>query len=634
MGINRDIREGFLSEHFALINENDNIAEINSNGKILSPVDEQSEIDNIIQLSDKWTNDTFKLQKNTTEKIENILLSDLIDDSNVRNKNNNSEKFDTPQINYDISNGVLSFTDESVGKYNQFGCLYEGTDNVKLFNIVKDLEVISQFNRLTDFGAIYDFQVKKITYGAYQLSNTRICTNLAKVLGFFSLDKVMNDEQIRQFNAEKFGNKYTGILENLEYVNSGWIDIDTLIKQSLEDEYGYNPESSIGINTKKFKDRKKALIYLIMNYACDIWSLNSTNKLVDFGIRIIDKTTDNVLDYNLLSNGTNGETSYSTTLQYFGDLPNPAPPLVQPDSLSNLCDKVYTNKCNGLHFRLSDTNASSEESLDGSLFHEITPQFKINMLKEVRENKKDILNTIDAIHWTTGINTLEEFSKSNSIEMDFIDDIVKEFGRTPFLSSYLVQDRAFHNAGGSFTEGFSSSGLYHTLDPDSGNYGYGGRDSTEEWNSTTWSLIDSTAPIFGMGLSGGNAALALAGWGAKVKFAPTDPQNYLPPIPWVYADSIIPDKNVYTYNRQSGWSISKLNTVIHKFACAGTVVSNDIKNKPEEPEEPKVNDIRDIELPSPFVIKSKSATTPRKTGLVKVASKLVSSIKKRIKKFF
>ncbi len=582
MGIDIDTRDSFLSDHFGFLNDNDDTAEINAEGQITNEINEPEctddvtsggvNVSNVIQFNDKWSRDTFKFQPNSVEKIDNILLSDLIYTTNWNNKEENSKNYQKPQINYDDERGILTFTDDTISKVDPFGCVLAGTENINLIDMVRDLEVLDEFNRVTDFGAIYDFQVKRLTYGTYQYANAQVCSDLSKYLGYFSLDKIINDEVVRQKRAELNGDEYQGVLNDPTYIEHGWINIDHLIHASLEDEWGYDNEWSLSIRTRRFKSRKKALVFLLLNYSSNIWGLNSRNKLVDFGVRIVDRTTGKQLDYTAFSNGLNSEHGSTGLAQFVGtleeaprddnnDLSSGQP--VGDEACKNFCDKVYTDKCSGRVFKLACPQLIDTEE-ENATYHELSPQFKINHVKNVREEKKDIVNTIDAIHWTTGIQTLEKIAEDGNISIEFIEDLKREFGRTPFLSSYLNEDRAFHSAGGTFEDGFAASG-YHNGNESDGTLSSGYRNTTESWNGTTWSLIDRTAPKICLGISGGDSSFAAAGWGG-------------------FGDifSFNSTASIYVFKPTSGWSLSDVNTIVRKHSTAGVFNVNNLSKGQED----------------------------------------------------
>jgi hypothetical protein len=583
MSIDRDTRDGFLSDNFGFVNDNDETAKINADGKIKNEINqpECSDLENsddvnvfdVIQFNDKWSRETFTFEPNSVEKIENVLLSDIIDTTNWNNKDSESQHFEEPQINYDESRGVLTFTDDTIAKVDPFGCVLEGTENLDLIELVRDLEVLDEFNRITDFGAIYDFQVRKLTFGTYQYANAQVCSDLSKYLGYFSLDKIINDEVTRQKRAELNGDDYNGILNDSTYLEQGWIDIDHLIHASLEDDWAYDNEWSLAIRTRRFESRKRAIVFLLLNYTSNIWGWNSRNKLVDFGIRIVDRTTGKQLDYTAFSNGLNNQSGNTGFAQFMGTL-DEAPreddgeltsgQPVGDEACETFCDKVYTDRCSGRNYKLACPQLIDTEE-EQATYHELSPQFKINHIKDIRENKKDIVNTIDAIHWTTGIQTLEEVAEDGNITIDFVNDLVREFGRTPFLSSYLNEDRAFHSAGGTFDDGFAASGYYNGPNPETGNFETGYRNTTETWNGTAWSIAERSAPFTCLGLSGGDSTLAATGWGAAGTGSSFNATSF-----------------IYDFNTDRGWTLTSMDSVVRKHSTAGVMNVNNLSKSQDK----------------------------------------------------
>lgn len=614
MANENDSRKTFLSKSVKIV-KNEKYSDIDAEGTFEDNVNDET-IKKVIKLSDEWSRSTYE-GTSITEKIDNIQIDELYNKDNWNNKNENSENFGTPQYNYDKDTGVATFTDETLAKVDMFGCEYEGSDTVSLNDLVRDLEIFSRLDRIADFGPIYDFQVRQLSFGAYRYGNAQICANLAQSLGFLSIDKIINDEVARkkrqnELNAQYKGTEdedkfppYSGFLVDEEYLKNGWIDIDKLIQASFADEWAYDQNWSLAIRTRKFKDRKRLLVYLMMTYASNIWELNSDNKLVDFGIRILDKTTNTPLDYSASSNGLHGQFGSSFIAHFSGTLEpvefvteededgNEVRRIAsgQPDNdtlcdKDNICNKVYTDKCTGRHFRygckqdLSKDIKFDEELNEEAVSHELMPQFRIDSIEQIRREKPDITNTIDPIHWTTGIDELESFAEDRGFDYSWVDRIKEEFGEEPFQCTYLNQGRAFHFTGGDFTDGFASGGVLHNTESDLFDV-WGTSESTESWNGTAWTTLYSTgAPKKAFGISGGTSTFAVQGWGIQPQFLSSRKQSSKTlardsePASFSYLTPAF--RSLYEFSRTSNWTLVDTDTIVDKHSVAGTIAVKQI----------------------------------------------------------
>jgi len=238
-----------LSEDLSIIN-GDKSASVKKDGQFNDTLNNRV-VGDVVALSDGWTNANNSQDGSTF--IQKVTTSDLYDiESNFVKKE--GETVSQSRYIYDDTKGTLKFKDETLAKQNEFGCTYEGSDEVSLNDMVRDLEILSAFSRIPDFGTIYDFQVRQMNFGIYKYANALLCINLAKSLGYMSMDKIINDEFITKkgmndLNARFAGTadeanypKYSGWLDGEEYSKGGWVDIDKLIHQALSNDWAYDAD--------------------------------------------------------------------------------------------------------------------------------------------------------------------------------------------------------------------------------------------------------------------------------------------------------------------------------------------------------------------------------------------------------
>jgi hypothetical protein len=631
-----DTRKAFQADEIKIVNEEDGTlqANIDSNGTASDELNNET-IDSIIKIDDEWTRNNYKFD-NPTESVSYVTTESLVNLDHWNNKNQDSVNFGTPQYVYDEENGVITFTDESLIKVDPFGCQLDGTGDVTLNELVRDLELMTEFERIASYGSVYDFQVRQLSFGSYKYANSLICTNLAKGLGYLSLDKIINDEYARLKRQNELNQKfagtpqeekyppYSGILSDPDYLETGWINIDHLIHASFENEWAYDSDWSLAIRTRKFKDRKRVLIYLFLSYASGLWELQSPNKLTDFGLRVIDRTTKVPVDFSVINNSTCSIHGNPGFCQFVGQLASPQfenddeyeerlatddeenPVAILPgqpvrdDPFKALrsgqptneeicktmenCDKVFTDRCSNRHFKFgcrqdlqSDDTSSNDPNIeDESVPHELMPQFRINPITNWRNDKKDILNTIDAIHWTTGIEELEQYGEDQNWNLDWLEEIKEEFGPDTFNVTYLNQNRGFHYAGGDVTNGLASSGFYSTFDDANSFYQWGNRPTTERWNGTSWSIVDTGGcPQRGLGLGGGDYEFFAQGFGVKALFGLSESNN-LPAFSDLSPTSFDFDSSFYYWTDEGGWVASGPSSIVSKHSVAGTLVAKEV----------------------------------------------------------
>lgn len=578
----------FLSEDLSIINGAKS-SSIKKDGEYNDTLNNRV-VDDVVAFGDEWTN-THNSQEGSNV-IGKVTSADIYDvESNFVKKD--GEDVSRSRYIYDDSKGTLKFKDETLIKQNEFGCTYTGSDEVNFKDMVRDLEILSAYNRIPDFGTVYDFQVRQMNFGIYKYANALLCVNLAKSLGYMSLDKIINDEYITKkgmndLNARFTGTAdadkypvYSGWLDSEEYINGGWVDIDKLIQKTLSNEWAYDTDWSLAVRTKKFQDRKRALVYLILTYTSSIWELNSSNKIVDFGLRIIDKTSGKQLDYSDVKDGLRSIMGQTMTAHFIGELGGAntntdgtlanGQPSTSEECKDSGCDKSYVSKCDGIIFKKdcqsSVANTGSPEDISTGSSHVLMPQFKLNPLSNYRRDKPDILNTIDPINWTTG--NVEYLRDTFKESYRWLDDITKKFGETTYESTPLNQNRAFHYAGGTFSDGMALGGFYHKNDIFTSREYWGLAENVEVWNGTAW-RVAGTAPITrGLGLGGGTSDYFVSAYGVKpVWNVYEDEVNGTKVSPYKFTTAGM--SKFYEYNNGS-WSDLDIDPIIEKHSVAGVI---------------------------------------------------------------
>jgi len=543
-----------------------------------------------LTLSDEWANSVNKFNgegvvgKTNIEELYNVDKNFIEDDDGS-----------TPtKYIYDTNNGVLTFKDQTLTKYDLLGCPFPQSDEVTLLEMVRDLEILSSFSRIADYGPIFDVKFRQVSFGDYKYFNTFVCSNIAKTIGFLSFDKVINDEQARRKYQDELYEKYkdtdkkdqfppySGFLVSEDYLSGGWISVDQVIHSEAFNPWAYDQEASLAIRTKKIKDRKRAIVHMLMTYASSIWELNSDNKIVDFGIRIKDRATGKILDYSDAKNGLNGFIGNTIVAHFVGDLGT-----VESDSGVNTpsefscdeqtsCNKVFIDKCDNTNFKIKcDEN---DGDVDG-VVHELMPQFRVNPIIEDIEKKPDVLYTVDAIHWTTGI---DEVMTREGIDLSWINKLINEFGRNSYLSTFMVENRSFHYVGGNYLDGFAANGFNYnvtnstTSTPDF--YLWGDRLSSETWNGIAWSLRNNVPVGRGLGIGGGNSEFAITAWGCStgVNSSANEPSitSLTPSVVSLNSNFYIANEEGYDFT----WSLLSLDPIVSKHSVAGTAYVEVIKD--------------------------------------------------------
>lgn len=565
-----------------------------------------------------FLNNKEKNQSSIFENNQNIHFFDkfiekYLDEQNNFINNVSLEKLNTNNIFFEketdlnnvscgvaYDNGKLIFKDENISKNeNVYNCYYKGSDKIYLNDLVRDLELFSQYNRIPNFGLVYDFKFKNVNYEQFKYYNYFTCLTTDSIVGFYSLDKLINDEYTIKKNKNYLhllnqGNPqyppYSGWLDDLEFSGFGWIDLDKIILINDPNNF-WSDKNCLSIVTKKFLDRKKALILLLLNYTNGIWELNSSNKIVETQFRIVDKTSQMQLDLTGVKNGLQKILTQSIKMGYLGDLINPITGIsVGNTNIEDVCDinckKIKVDKCEGIIYekdcsKILTTDGSLEDKIIGN-FHLISPQIKIHTRNNLRALLPDILNTIDPIHWTTG--NLNKF-KSESIKK-IMNELKEKFGSDNYECSPLNQNRAFHYADGDFYKGFATGGYYSRSKPNGIGYAWGVDLADEEWNGISWKVL-STSPLLkrGLGIGGGKPNLFITAWGSRPLWLNdnTDRNYSIQSFPQLYDNNSYftkyDIKEIYDVNNPgkyyatiATWSlVNRLNPVVHKHSVAGTI---------------------------------------------------------------
>lgn len=581
----------FFSEDAHIIN-GDVESYIESNGSVYS---ESISATSCLTLTDVWATSVNKFSGDGVVGSTNVEELHNVDKNFVKDEDGNTPS----KYIYDTEKGVLTFKDNTLTKYDLLGCPFQGSDEVTLLDMVRDLEILSSFSRIADYGPIFDVKFRQINFGDYKYFNTFVCSNIARTLGYLSFDKVINDEQSRRKNQTELYEKYkdtdrtdefpaySGFLVSDDYINGGWVSVDQAIHTVNEDIWAYDQEASLAVRTKKIKDRKRAIVHLLMTYASSVWELNSDNKIVDFGVRIKDRATGKTLDYSDVKNGLNNFVGNSLVAHFVGDLDvvatagDNSPADFSCDEQTS-CNKVFIDKCDNTNFRIK---CDENDGDVGGTVHELMPQIRVNPIVTEIAKKTDVLYTIDAIHWTTGIN---ELLTKDGVDLSWINELIKEFGQDSYLSTFLVENRAFHYVGGNYLDGFAAGGLYYNItraeNATTDYYLWGNRISSETWNGTAWTLSGNVPVGRALGLGGGTSEFALTGWGCSAYPGVSTNEPSAPEL----IPSVVLNSDFYIANDVGGslvWSYMNLSPIIEKHSVAGIAYTEIIKNGSNEGED-------------------------------------------------
>jgi hypothetical protein len=473
--------------------------------------------------TDEFTTNTYKFDQ-PDSKIKNLTLKELAD---------------FPQGITVDDLGQISFTDTKTAAY--------------LNNIVTDIDVIQLLDKLNTIGSIYDFRIKQMTFGDYKYANVKFCTDIANTFGYFSIDKLLNDERSRQIfqndqaaiykgtAQEALFPPYAGMLADQNYQVNGWVNIDYLVHLALANDFGYDDAASFSVRTKPFQDSKRVIIMMVLNYVNDMFSLGSFNKLSDFGVRIVDRNTDQEIDLSYVQTNIIGQVGTNILSTYVGPLKYDLTRIYDvnvPHEKAldvNKCDKKYINKCDGVIFTLKNEPEKEDAGCPECYRHEIAVEVRINPHADLRINKLDIQNTIDPIHWTTGLVTEtcytsgERTSHYKSTNYDTFKNLVDEFGEKSYTVGRLNESRAFAAGAGDILYGLIAGGFSHEE-----NQATRQVSSTEGWNGTSWCTIQNAEMPQGrsLGLMGGSYKQAVYAFGTSNLPPSTSLHNEISTIIW------------------------------------------------------------------------------------------------------
>jgi hypothetical protein len=326
---------------------------------------------------------------------------------------------------------------------------------------------------------------------------------------------------------------YSGFLIDQNYQVDGWINIDHLIHAALGNDFAYDEEASFSLRTKAFVYAKRVMILMMLSYVNDMFSLGSYNKLTDFGVKVVDRTTDQEIDLiNVQTNivgqiGNNIMSIYTGPLKY--DLTRVITSEVTVNKQNvNQCNKKYINKCDGVIFTMKDSPEAVDDGCPVCYKHDIAVQVRVNPHADTRINKPDIQNTIDPIHWTAGLSSETCVTSSNVLtsekgsNYDSFKGLVSEFGEKTYTVGSLNESRAFASSDGTFEKGIVVGGFAHNENNDAVQ-----RSSMELWNGTSWCLGENMSVGRSLGIFGGDSDQAIYAFGASVTYAssPTDEYN-------------------------------------------------------------------------------------------------------------
>lgn len=481
----------------------------------------------IVFFQDEFTLNTQKFD-GSKELIETVVVQDLYGSN-------------TDFIVYDDNTGEVYFKDPSIAITNTGGCVTSGSNVISLGQLTGDISMMQSLDKINAFGNVFDFQFKQVNFGSYKNGNASVCSAIATSFGYLSVDKLINDEYKKK-NLRDAQHKecpeqypaYDGFLVSEDYLNGGWIDFDALLHTINDDQNFFDPVESFAVRTKRFKDTKRVLINLVLSYSSSIPELNSYGKISDFGIRVKDRTTGQLFDMIGTRNQNIGCVGNQLVLEYFGRIQY-VDGSENPTVTCNPCVKIAKAPCSEQLVKYQDCTVPDPSV---GVQHEISPQFRI----DVKGASQDLLNTIDPINWTTGVQNLAE-------PLDFTD-LKETFGVDNYTANHLNVPRGFALGGGTkdASDGFIYGGFFHSTLKDEyetggfanavawsqlgnnyvgyqtdspGGYSYAEFDFTlpggrETWNGTSWVYDSQEIPeAKAMGIAGGDSKISAVGFGAS-----------------------------------------------------------------------------------------------------------------------
>lgn len=541
------INDDFFATNKIIIQNSSNLDTISNIGAEFN----DSGVLEILFFQDKFTLNTQKLN-GTKKLIESVHVEDIYG----------------PNLDFILYNsltGSVSLKDPTIAVIDSTGCSTSGSNVISLEQLTGAISMMQSLDKINAFGNVFDFQFKQVNFGDYKNANASICSSVATAFGYLSIDKLINDEYKRKNRIDQLHKDcpkefpaYSGFLVSLDYLNGGWIDFDALLHTINSDPNFFDSTESFAVRTKKFKDTKRVLINLVLNYSSSIPSLNSYAKLSDFGVRVKDRTTDQVFDVSGTRNNNIGCVGSQISVEFYGRIQyvdGNSNPTVTCDP----CIKISKDTCTDQLVKFQ--NCSVPDKSTGAS-HEISPQFRV----DIKGTTTDLLQTIDPINWTTGIQNLGS-------PYDF-SDLEKMFGSDNYVANHLNIPRGFALGAGikDASDGFIYGGFFHsTLKEEYGtgaftdvtawsqigtNYvGYqidspGGYDyshftfvlpgARETWNGKSW-VSDSLAipEAKSMGIAGGDSKFSAVAFGASQStYGNNGVVNKLVPsaTTWVYKD--------------------------------------------------------------------------------------------------
>lgn len=479
------------------------------------------------------------LKGTITTNNSNISFSDEFTKSTY-NPNNQNTKIGDVGLK-DLANSINNIKIDDNGRI----ILEDTTTKIDVNYLISDIELAKTLDKVNTFGSIYDFKVKQLSFGDYKYANVTLCNDISQIFGYFSIDKLLNDERSRQLyqneqyelykgtSQESLFPPYSGFLIDQNYQVNGWISIDHLIHRALSNNFGYDEEFSFALRTKPFQEAKRIIIMMVLNYVNDMFSLGSYNKLSDFGVRVVDRNTDQEIDLSHIQTNMIGKIGSNILSTYVGELStkinipfDETTPTIKSKNI-NQCDKKYINKCDGVIFTLKNDPEKVDLGCPVCYRHEIGVEVKVNPHADTRINKPDIQNTIDAIHWTKGlINETcsisgERIKQEKNSNYDKFKFLTEEFGDKSYIVGKLNKSRAFASSIGTFDKGMVVGGFNKDNNISSQ------VNDIEEWNGNSWCIKQNSQMPVGrsLGLLGGDNKQAVYAFGISSNFVNESPTS-------------------------------------------------------------------------------------------------------------
>lgn len=338
------------------------------------------------------------------------------------------------------------------------------TEEISLYDFVKDIDSFLVYHRLTKFGNVW--WVGRAVSDLEGEDSRNVNVTIPNVSGygfgsggvenqvkFWSPDKYVNDAYKLYSKDPVF---YTGFLTSDDFSTNGWFSVPDLT-----------------LSTKPFEKLKIAQILLNLNFVFDPKQLGSYYTIDStLGTRIKDETSATILDVSQTKNNQNSG-SYSDTLinHWVGGLVS----TVNLQTIGTL-GSFNENSCS------TPVSASAK-----MISHSIAAQITLNPNTDGRA--RELLNTIDPINWKSSeeqknshkigiLNTDRAFGRASGSSDDAtvfggvqksessspkILDTLEIWSSLGFLQNVATQansPRSFHMQGGSGSKAAVVGGGY------------------------------------------------------------------------------------------------------------------------------------------------------------------------------